>query len=94
MTSFIIAPPDAPQVYSPPPKPGPTPRLNRLDEHIIAEVRRRGIYGANVWTVLSAVALEEAPREHHEQRRMRLELLPRLRGLLRQGVLYHFGQGE
>jgi len=93
MIDVIIAPLDAPQVFSaPPPRPAPCPRRDRLDERIIAEVRRHGSYGGHVWTVLNAVALEEEPKERHEQRRMRQALWRRLRALLHQGAVFRFAR--
>lgn len=89
--SIIIPPPDAAQVCSPSPLRQP-PRLDRLDMRILDEIRGHGCYGCNPWTALNAIALEEAPKGHQEQRRRRLELWAKLRALLHHGALYRFGR--
>lgn len=93
MISVIAAPADAPQVWSPPSKTTPVAqRLDRLDHRLVTEVQKHGLYGGHVWTVLAAVALEEAAKDRQEQRQVRLALWSRLKRLLRDRVLFLFNR--
>jgi hypothetical protein len=83
----------SPQILRPPPpvasKP---PRLNPVDEGIIAVLRDAGRYGLKVWALLDEVAASQNPVSRSERRSLRLEAWSRLRHLLRAEVVHRFGR--
>lgn len=90
LISEIVAPVDAHQVYVPPPQ--PPPRLDPVDLAIQQEVQRHGRYGCHIWKVLNAISRAEEPGGRDEERRFRLHLWHRLKGLLHRDLLFPFGR--
>ena len=81
--SVISAPPNALQVPSKSSAPHQTPRRHPLDELILASVPRSSSVG--IWEILNRIASEHGVED---QRQFRMTLWPRLRELIREGVLH------
>ena len=92
LVSVIAAPPGAPQQYVVPSQSRPLPRLDPLDLAIQQEVQQHGRYGLRVWTALNAISRSQRTGGREKQRRLRLHLWHRLKGLLHRGVLFPFGR--
>lgn len=92
MISIISAPASAPQLHVPPPRLPSAPKLDPIDLAIQQEIRSHGRYGCGIWSALNAISRAQGPGEREEQRRLRLRLWHRLKGLLHRGVLLRFGR--
>ena len=66
MLSIISPPPDARQIFSPPPTAPVPPRLTDQDVEIITLVREQGTVG--IWSLLNSLADAEAPGNRAEGR--------------------------
>lgn len=96
---ILVAPPTAPQTAARPavraaPVPAlpPPPKLDWLDQFIVDFVRENE--RVKTWQALNAAAQELTPRSRSEAREARLRLLPRIRRLLRRGLLFRAGRNS
>lgn len=92
MIYAFVAPENCPQVHATTPQPPPAPRLDPLDLAIQQEVQRHGRYGCLIWKALNAISRAQEPGGREEQRRFRVQLWHRLKGLLHRGILFRFGR--
>jgi len=88
MISVIAAPPGAPQVVTKLPPP-PQPRLDRLDQRLIAVVRQEGVIP--LWSLLNLIAAEET-NDRAIAREVRLGLWQRVRRLVGRRLLRRHGR--
>ncbi len=93
MITVFVAPESAPQIVAPkPPPPSVPPRLQRLDELLLANLHESGT--CFVWSLLNAVADEQDQRDRTAGRLLRLELLNRLRHLRKLGLAFSVSRNQ
>jgi hypothetical protein len=91
--TFIVPPPDDPQIAAskPPQPPSPArPSLDWLDERILDVIRESE--PVKTWSVINWVAVELSPGSRAEGRDAGLKLLARVRRLIRVGLLFRAGR--
>jgi hypothetical protein len=91
LLNVIAAPPSAPQIAAPaPPPPSKPPRLDPMDELLLAHLRDAGT--CPVWVLLNSVADAIMPPDRTSGRLLRLKLWDRLKHLRKMGLAFSVGR--
>jgi len=88
----IIAPFTAPQIAAPPVPAPSAPRLDKLDQQLLDQLRDAG--SCPVWSLLNAVADEQVPHDRTAGRLLRLQLWDRLKRLRKLGLVFFMGRNR